>query len=156
VAHGGFDQIIFLAHSQGSVILYEYLRSTDDNTAFNNIKRIDVVTLGSPLTHLYQYYFDEYGRQKPEASSLHPQLKTWTNLWRVDDPIGNRVDIVAGNFVTNEVLGPGGHQNYWREARVRQVLMGLVGYPHSSASSDETPGVQSDDRKSTDAFGVPA
>ena len=78
---------------------------------------------------MYQYYFDEYGRQKPQASSLHPQLKTWTNLWRVDDPIGNRVDIVADDFVTNEVLGPGGHMNYWREARVRQVLMTLVGYP---------------------------
>ena len=155
VARGSFDQIIFLAHSQGSVILYEYLKSTDDNTAFNNIKRIDVVTLGSPLTHLYQYYFDEYGRQKPPASSLHPQLKTWTNLWRVDDPIGNRVDIVAGNFVTNEVLGPGGHQNYWREARVRQVLMGLAGYP-SAVATDGASTAQPEARPSTDALGVPA
>lgn len=129
IGKGGFDQVIFLAHSQGSVILYEYLKSRDDDMVFNDVKRIDVVTVGSPLTHLYQYYFDEYGRQHPTAASLHPQLATWSNLWRVDDPIGNRVDIIADEFIANEVLPPGGHVNYWKEPRLRQVILNLVGYP---------------------------
>lgn len=123
VGRGGFDQVVFLAHSQGSVILYEYLMSGDDNIDFKTIKRIDVVTVGSPLGHLYQYYFDEYGRQSPTAERLHPQLKSWTNMWRVDDPIGNRVDIIEDGFVKNEILAPGGHMNYWKEARVRQVVL---------------------------------
>jgi hypothetical protein len=126
VRENRFDRIVFVAHSQGSVVLYEYLLSKEDDEDLARVGRIDVVTVGSPLTHLYQYYFEEYGRARPEAGSLNPKLATWTNLWRLDDPIGNSVDILAGGFVQNLELGLGGHVDYWREPKVCQTILDQI------------------------------
>jgi hypothetical protein len=139
VRKGGFEQVVFLAHSQGAVILYEYLKSRDDNVDLRDVKRIDVVTFGSPLGHLYQYYFDEYGSQQPTAESLHPQLKSWTNMWRVDDPIGNRVSIIEGDFIRNIVLPPGGHMNYWKEPKVRDTIIEVLSLPMAVAEPAPAP-----------------
>ena len=122
----GFDRIVMVAHSQGSVILYEYLLSSEDNEDFAAMRRLDVVTVGSPLTHLYQYYFDEYGRAHPTPAALNPLLATWTNLWRLDDPIGNKVNIVEGGFVQNIELGLGGHVDYWREDQVCDAILDAI------------------------------
>ena len=122
----GFDRIVMVAHSQGSVILYEYLQSQEDNEDFAGMQRLDVVTVGSPLTHLYQYYFDEYGRAHPTPQAMNPLLASWTNLWRLDDPIGNKVNIVVGGFVQNIELGLGGHVDYWREDRVCDAILDAI------------------------------
>lgn len=121
-----FDRIVFVAHSQGSVIMYDYLKSPRDNKDLADIKRIDVVTLGSPLTHLYQYYFAEYEAPVRDPARLHPQLASWTNMWRIDDPIGNRVEIVDGDFIQNRPLKPGGHIDYWKEKEVCQIIVDLI------------------------------
>lgn len=121
-----FDRIVFVTHSQGSVIMFDYLDSKRDDKDLADIRRIDVVTLGSPLTHLYQYYFSEYERTVQGPATLHPKLESWTNMWRIDDPIGNRVEIVKGDFIQNRPIGPGGHVNYWKEKEVCQVIVDLI------------------------------
>jgi hypothetical protein len=130
-----FDRLIFVGHSQGSVILFDYLSATEDNEDLASVQRIDVVTVGSPLTHIYQYYFNDYGDAKADAAALNPKLKSWTNFWRIDDPVGNRVDIVAGGFVRNIELPPGGHVDYWRESDVLSVMLDLIEGPSTVATA---------------------
>jgi hypothetical protein len=121
-----FDRLVFLTHSQGTVITYDYLRSVRDNAMPGHIGRIDVITLASPLSHLYQHYFRAYQEHAGTAAALNPKLRSWTNLWRIDDPIGGKLDIVAGDMVRNEPLGSGGHVNYWREDRVCEVILDVI------------------------------
>ncbi len=126
VAQEPFNRLVFVTHSQGTVIMHDYLRSVRDDRSLSHIKRIDVVTLASPLSHIYQHFFRAYEVQSGTAAALNPKLATWTNLWRIDDPIGGRVDIVLDGFVRNEPLPKGGHLNYWRENRVCDVILGVI------------------------------
>lgn len=126
VAQEPFNRLVFVTHSQGTVIMHDYLRSVRDDRRLGHIKRIDVVTLASPLSHIYQHYFRAYEVQSGTAAALNPKLATWTNLWRIDDPIGGRVDILLDGFVRNEPLPQGGHTNYWHENRVCEVILGVI------------------------------
>jgi hypothetical protein len=126
VAKEKFDRLIFVAHSQGTVILHDYLSTKRDEEAIRDAKSIDVLTLGSPLTHLYQYYFAKYAAVSSGPQALNPLLTSWTNMWRVDDPIGNRIDLLAGNFIRNEPLKPGGHVNYWKDQKVCRAILDLI------------------------------
>lgn len=126
VARERFDRVIFVAHSQGSVILYDYLTTRHEKNALGDVGRIDVLTLGSPLSYLYQHYFPRYADAISDPRALNPQLRSWTNMWRVDDPIGNRIDIVRGDFVHNEPLRPGGHVDYWRDPAVADAILRLI------------------------------
>ena len=125
-ARHAFDRLIFVTHSQGTVIAIDYLRARHKNGTLDGVKRIDVVTLASPLTHVYRHYFHDYLWDLPGPGALHPKLASWINMWRVDDPIGNRVDAIEGGFVYNETLGEGGHVNYWKEKRVCEVVLDLI------------------------------
>lgn len=126
VAQQKIDRLIFLAHSQGTVIMYDYLDNHDnlvakshaDRQSLFDVQRIDVVTIGSPLTHLYRYYFADYESkaQNGRPATLMRRVSTWTNMWRIDDPIGAEVDFVDG--IENRRLGRGGHMDYWRQAEV--------------------------------------
>jgi hypothetical protein len=92
-----------------------------------NIKRFDIITLGSPLSHLYQHYFANYD-QKTRLEALNGRLCSWTNFWRIDDPIGHRVKLVAGDFIHNEPLRKlGGHMDYWKDGRVCEAILDVVG-----------------------------
>ena len=121
-----FDRLVFLTHSQGTIITHDYLRSLRDDKMPSSIARIDIITLASPLTHLYQHYFRAYQAQVSSATVLNKKLASWINLWRIDDPIGSRVDIVSDGFIRNEPLPEGGHVNYWRENRVCEVILDIV------------------------------
>jgi hypothetical protein len=121
-----FDRLVFVAHSQGSVILHDYLSTTHDDQAIRNARAIDVLTLGSPLTHLYQYYFARYAATSAGPEALNPRLTSWTNIWRVDDPIGNRIELFDGDFIRNAPLRPGGHVDYWKERDVVQAIVDLM------------------------------
>jgi hypothetical protein len=125
VAREPIDKLIFLTHSQGTVIAFDYLRSREPSPALSRVGEVHLVTLGSPLTHIYAYYFDEYERPV-QKSDLRGNIQSWTNFWRIDDPIGNRVDVVAGNFIDNRPLGRGGHVDYWRDENVRRHILGLI------------------------------
>lgn len=131
------DRLIFLAHSQGTVILHDYLVDKDQlipkqhlvskaHDQRQNLSRIDVVTLGSPLSHIYCHYFDDYRNTIGETDEVNliSKVATWTNMWRIDDPIGQLVD--AHPAIENIVLRRGGHQYYWKENEVCQRLWGLI------------------------------
>ncbi|MFM9939536.1 MAG: CoA transferase [Hyphomicrobiaceae bacterium] len=137
IANQRVDRLIFLAHSQGTVIMRDYLLDHDlliadrreQFRSMASIKRIDVITLGSPLTHLYKYYFSDDGQAMSDDSrGAKPieKVKTWTNIWRVDDPIGQMVDLAPLLEVQNRGIAPGGHTYYWKEHSVCEIVWKLI------------------------------
>ena len=123
---GDYQRLILVAHSQGTVILHDYLRSNRDDKTLKKTKRIDIVTLGSPLGHFYQHYFPSYESITMSAERLNPRLQSWLNLYRIDDPIGAKVEVVSGNFIVNKALPAGGHIDYWKEPQVCSAILDLI------------------------------
>lgn len=133
-----FDRLIFFGHSQGSVIIHDYLFNHggfirgEHYQALNELGQIDVLTIGSPLTHIYRYYFRDYDRPAEQEfpAPLIGKMKSWTNMWRVDDPIGQNVDYL--DSIANVGIGPGGHTYYWRENPVCAKLWSIINNAHAA------------------------
>jgi hypothetical protein len=126
VQHQGYDGVIFLAHSQGSIVAYDYLR--DNGPVYPELGNAApaLLTFGSPLGTIYQKYFHEYAASHPVPHGIAARLKCWINLYRVDDYIGGRVIAPSGLRVDNHVMGPGGHTGYWTEPAVAEALDAIL------------------------------
>jgi len=136
-----FTDLVFVAHSQGSVIVYDYLRTGGDQCEQLLCARPHLVTFGSPLGHLYRHYFKEYGDLAGRIAGLQPRLASWTNLYRVDDYVGQRIDD-DHNFVRNVVIEAGGHTNYWCERQLCDIILDCIRTPAGHrASRGARPGV---------------
>ncbi len=61
-----------------------------------------------------------------QLTEFRGKVRSWTNFWRIDDPIGARVDVVSGDFIDNRALGRGGHIDYWREDEVQRHIHRLL------------------------------
>jgi hypothetical protein len=149
------DKLIFLTHSQGTVIAFDYLRSREPNEAIKTIGEIHVVTMGSPLSHIYGHYFDEYTRPV-NLADLRGNVCSWTNFWRVDDPIGTKVGVVIGDFIKERMLGRGGHVNYWREKEVQKYICGLLELPSPTGAERKQTQAVADGDLPQQSFQPPA
>ncbi len=85
-----------------------------------------MITMGSPLGHLYGFYFKEYAEIDVGIASICGRLGSWTNLYRVDDSIGRHVGEHLGGLIENRIMPAGGHRNYWRERVVSQVIFDRI------------------------------
>ena len=130
-----FDRLVFLTHSQGSVIAYDCFVSGSPQTRalLSGASELHVVTLGSPISHLYQYYFLDYVITAHDTRWVPDNLASWTNMWRIDDPIARHVTVGDPNIVSNVPLEPGGHDDYWREAAVCDHIIALLDAPLAPA-----------------------
>lgn len=128
VRDGDYDDIIFLAHSQGSVVVYDYLRAAKDGYAELGGATPSFITCGSPLGTIYQSYFYEYGRGDPVRASSELDLKCWINLFRVEDYIGGPIAEPRGVAFKNQILPPGEHRHmfYWGEVPLGDALDALI------------------------------
>lgn len=124
-----FDDLVFVVHSQGSVIVYDYLRTGGAQCEQLLCARPHVITFGSPLGHLYQFYFREYANLDRGISALSSKLASWTNLYRVDDYVGREIGKGRDSFVRNEVMPAGGHIDYWREPWLSEALLERIRTP---------------------------
>ena len=150
---GEVSHLTVISHSQGSVIALDVLwyNWTADLLKKRNVQNLFLVTMGSPFTHLYQYYFpvrypplflpdgsfnnnqnegwgrlyDTFASKKP-----NPERCTWINLFRVDDPIGTHINRQgidkAEAFPRNYSLGCGGHTHYWSDTGVLEKMNDLL------------------------------
>ena len=122
-------RVLVIAHSQGTVITFNAL--AEIGSADGRPLPTDVVTVGSPLTHLYQHYFPvEYPAHDPRFSTLRQFVKQWRNIFRTDDFVGTFVDFNSANpkaspFPKNIPAAPGGHTRYW-EADIFQHVTDLI------------------------------
>lgn len=137
IARQRADRLIFLAHSQGTVITRDYLLDHDkliasraaQDRSISTVQRIDVITLGSPLTHLYRHYFSGDGvldDASHRGARQFEKVRSWTNIWRVDDPIGQEVNFEGDVPIANKGIGPGGHTSYWKEPDVCASIMRML------------------------------
>jgi hypothetical protein len=126
VQNQAYDGVIFLAHSQGSVIVYDYLRDNGPHYTRLGDASPALLTFGSPIGTLYQKYFHEYHASKAVPLGIAARLKCWINLYRVDDYIGGRITPPPGLRVDNHVMGIGGHTGYWTEPDVAEALDAIL------------------------------
>ena len=139
-----FDDVVFVVHSQGSVIAYEFMRTGGAECEQLLCAQPHLVTFGSPLGHLYQFYFNEYGTLPSDVEALRPRLSSWTNLFRVDDYVGREIASKtrneAGVSIRNIVMPAGGHIDYWKERALAEVVLDRIRKPGRGKSVAGTPG----------------
>jgi len=140
---GKVTHLTVIAHSQGTVISVDVLSlcGMEDATKLRFSHELDqltashLVTMGSPLTHLYQHYFPgRYGRFRDGSwTDLKDHMRNWVNLYRVDDYIGTFIDEDDPTWVyrpRNVPIAAGGHTGYWNQKEVfdhDEILNALPG-----------------------------
>jgi hypothetical protein len=125
--------LTIIAHSQGTMIAVDVLTLTGlDPTSKDEIsgwlkklKGFHLITMGSPLSHLYQHYFP--GRYAPFTdpswNDLKAQIRNWINIYRIDDYVGTHIQNDPRDWPDgprNFPISPGGHTGYWE---LREIFM---------------------------------
>lgn len=113
------DRLIVIAHSQGTVIAAQSLQEGD----FGALPTY-LVTLGSPLTHIYAQYFT----RGFEMADLRHRLRRWINIYRCDDFVGTQITLPDAP-VENHRVPPAGHTGYWTDRHVWQAVQQILGRP---------------------------
>jgi hypothetical protein len=129
-------RLTVVAHSQGTVIAVdvftlEGLTDPDKDQLkrrLGALQQFNLITMGSPLTHIYQHYFPfRYPSFQDKGwDALKGVIGNWVNIYRVDDYVGTFVEphpgfaraTVATLVPFNLAIGPGGHTRYWRRPEV--------------------------------------
>lgn len=127
-----YDRLIVVSHSQGTVIAAQSLAEG----AFPDRPRF-LLTMGSPLTHIYGQYFAKGFGLDPLAG----RLARWINIYRCDDFVGTHVR-VQGGLVENLRVAPNGHTGYWTDRNVWSALRGALSRadgPAKAASDGDSP-----------------
>ncbi len=131
---GNVTQLTVVGHSQGSVIaiLSLYLKWTKNMLSHWNIRKrnTNLVTMGSPFTHLYQKYFPRRypplfingNFNKNRWYELNETVGNWINVYRADDFVGKEIDGDNAGFPENRPIPIGGHVDYWNN----QQVLGLI------------------------------
>jgi len=138
--------LVMVAHSQGTVDVIETLNDPEMDWLRNSFGKITLITMGSPVTHLYQHYFGNFypGFSDRFWSTLHQHVDRWVNIFRVDDFVGLDIDFghlpqtqedcIAMNaertdqcqlhfaHCSNHPVGARGHVNYWADVEVLDIL----------------------------------
>jgi hypothetical protein len=125
---GNVTHLTIVAHSQGTMIAIDVLWFTWAANRLHGIE-VDLVTMGSPFTHLYQYYFPnrypplfiDGGLNDQWGSHLTTTVKSWLNIYRVDDFVGTHID-GNGTFPTNVCIAAGGHTGYWHQREALEAM----------------------------------
>jgi hypothetical protein len=123
----GPTHLLFIAHSQGTVIALEELRKRRWTRRLAGLQSVTLMTFGSPVTNLYQNYLPlRYGNVTAGRwQTLTRNVGTWVNVYRTDDFVGTRIDSPRPDWPTNVPLLPGlrlrGHTRYWEPEVFRAV-----------------------------------
>ena len=111
------DKLTVIAHSQGTVVSTRCLKNwigTDPNLD----KNTTLITMGSPVTHLYRQYFPT-AFDVPKATFNKIE---WYGFFRTDDFVGTTIDGVLKTDDCNFKVGPGGHPGYFTDPLVWQRI----------------------------------
>lgn len=139
-------ELVIVSHSQGTMVAVEALNNEDLAWLNNSFRSVTLVTMGSPLGHLYQHYFGHRypSLDQPFWASLRRRVDRWVNICRIDDFVGTKIDFpddglneTAGDsrdnpternsfyspiIYSNHPVGPRGHQSYWTDREVLKLL----------------------------------
>ncbi len=133
-----FEELIVVSHSQGTIIATEFAKELQNpNTQLIPkearerlapiMQKATLVTMGSPFTHVYNYYLpDEFGG--PQSVKEGEMISKWINIFRIDDFIGTHIgpSDLKGKWPVNYAVPAAGHTGYWTDANVITRLRPLV------------------------------
>ena len=150
-------ELTIVSHSQGTMLAIEVLNDPELTWLNNCFSKVSLVTMGSPFSHLYQHY---YSHLYPSLSHkfwqpLYARLAKWTNIFRIDDYVGNEIEFVDRSPTQrrpitfdamqppmrlangdceqmNIPVGARGHVSYWTDREVLEVLRSKVFVEFSS------------------------
>ncbi|MEP3948400.1 hypothetical protein [Ascidiaceihabitans sp.] len=107
-------RITVVSHSQGTVVARRGLQAM----SHLDLPQTTLITMGSPLSHIYgQYFYEDYQFHGPRPK----WLKHWHNIYRADDFVGTTVQ-GHGTAATNTRVRPKGHTGYWVDRNVWDVF----------------------------------
>jgi hypothetical protein len=130
---GGCRKLVVLAHSQGTVIALEaLLENVWEQRLKARVDSLTIITFGSPWSHIYQHYFDDYPQTAGAVIKALNESKApvrWINVYRVDDVIGTHVKMDLHEFPVLVRGTFGGHNKYWEQdiLTAAQVCANLPG-----------------------------
>jgi hypothetical protein len=119
------EGVALVGHSQGSVIC-AWLAAHG-----RLVRPLHLVTCGSPLVSLYGTFFPA-GFDRGFFETARNNVDSWTNFWRVTDPIATALPhppIDNDCLVDNGSPEPNGHSNYWTEPRIAAHVTNPAGVP---------------------------
>jgi hypothetical protein len=107
------DRVVVVAHSLGSTIVVDELANV-------GARDVLLVTMGSPVSHLFQHYFPgDYPEWDDDRwEGLRAAVRVWHNFYRADDFVGLAIKDPENAWegrVHNRRLAPGGHTGYWTD-----------------------------------------
>ena len=136
------DEIVIVSHSQGTVIAMDVIDAEAKSwlALLPQTDNLDLVTMGSPYTHIYATYFPASFRPHRTRANLNTFdaggcLTSWHNIFRVDDFVGTFIDGShhAPNGVWPDRQWPrehpvpsNGHTMYWTDQAVADILRPLL------------------------------
>lgn len=122
VTQRGVERLIVVAHSQGSVIALDELTHSWDTKYLP--KGISFVTVGSPISHMYGYYFPNLYADWNQAkwNAFFERVARWGNFYRLGDYVGATIDRPTKCDFTETSLGAGSHTGYFRDPRFIEAL----------------------------------
>ncbi len=134
-------ELVIISHSQGTMVAVEILNDPEMSWLSSSFSKTTLVTMGSPLTYLYQHYFGHLypSLNEPYWDDLRQRIDRWVNLFRIDDFVGQEVDFPIlpqnakqqswmtefGAFMpvySGHPLGCRGHVNYWDDEEALAVI----------------------------------
>ena len=131
--------LAIVSHSQGTMAAIEILNDEELSWINNSFRSVSLVTMGSPLSHVYQHYFGHIypSLDQPYWVSLRRRIDRWTNICRIDDFVGTDISFPKNQIIgegsqgaqidfSNHAVGPRGHTNYWSDLEVLEVLRPLL------------------------------
>ncbi len=115
VHHEGIQDITVVAHSQGTVTAIRQLE-TIGQWLGAPLPKINLVTMGSPYGHIYQYYFPgDFGTPAPEVNQ-------WLNIYAIDDYVGTVIRGHGPTMPVNLDVKAIGHNGYWTDRQVMEII----------------------------------
>ncbi|MEM7732631.1 MAG: hypothetical protein AAF280_07590 [Pseudomonadota bacterium] len=126
------QRVTVISHSQGTVVATRNLRRLLAAGVFKGCD-VTLVTMGSPVTHLYRKYFPEAFRVEAGDFQNAGTPITWFNIGRTDDFVGTYIEnldainglAAAPGHVPSErnlLVPAGGHPGYFTDPYVWQHL----------------------------------
>lgn len=140
-------ELVIVSHSQGTMIAVESLNDPEMAWLASTFSKTTLVTMGSPLTHLYQHYFGHHypSLNAPFWDEFRQQVDAWVNVYRIDDFVGQEIDFpvpvraVGGLEHADSTpdcqqypLGCRGHMNYWNDKEALDIIRREVFAPKES------------------------
>jgi hypothetical protein len=133
-----YDVVVFVAHSQGSAIVADYLRLAMVRGWLGvGDPRLHLMTMGCPLRQLYHRAFPALYEWSGSIGQRLAEfgLTSWINLYRSGDYIGRELPLSGSDGAARNVkVGVGAHTHYW-DATTVQVGIELEGVIRGSMQS---------------------